>query len=197
MALPLPEGLLFGPVPSRRLGRSLGVNHVPPKVYACLYCQVGRTTALTARVTESMRVRGAHDDPARLEALAEVVASLDPAIAWLSTPTRPPAEARVEAPPPEVLARAREIFAGRLPRVGALFEEPGDPFGGLGEATADLVGICAVHPVDEARALALLAGRGAPAEALEALVARGALAFVTHEGRRFVVAGWQRRGRGA
>lgn len=38
----------FGPVPSRRLGRSLGVNHVPPKVcsYSCVYCQVGRTTRL-------------------------------------------------------------------------------------------------------------------------------------------------------
>jgi len=38
--------LVFGPVPSRRLGRSLGVNHIPPKhcPYACVYCQVGRTT---------------------------------------------------------------------------------------------------------------------------------------------------------
>lgn len=39
---------IFGPVPSRRLGYSLGINHVPPKhcSYACVYCQVGRTTAL-------------------------------------------------------------------------------------------------------------------------------------------------------
>jgi wyosine [tRNA(Phe)-imidazoG37] synthetase (radical SAM superfamily) len=36
----------FGPVPSRRLGRSLGINNIPPKActYACVYCQVGRTT---------------------------------------------------------------------------------------------------------------------------------------------------------
>jgi len=35
----------FGPVPSRRLGRSLGVNNIPPKVctYSCVYCQLGRT----------------------------------------------------------------------------------------------------------------------------------------------------------
>jgi wyosine [tRNA(Phe)-imidazoG37] synthetase (radical SAM superfamily) len=40
--------LVFGPVPSRRLGRSLGVNTIPPKVcsYSCAYCQVGRTTSL-------------------------------------------------------------------------------------------------------------------------------------------------------
>ena len=38
----------FGPVPSRRLGRSLGVNNIPPKVctYSCVYCQVGRTTEM-------------------------------------------------------------------------------------------------------------------------------------------------------
>ena len=37
--------LTFGPVPSRRLGRSLGINNIPPKFcsYSCLYCQVGRT----------------------------------------------------------------------------------------------------------------------------------------------------------
>jgi wyosine [tRNA(Phe)-imidazoG37] synthetase (radical SAM superfamily) len=37
---------VFGPVPSRRLGLSLGVDLIPPKTcsYDCLYCQVGRTT---------------------------------------------------------------------------------------------------------------------------------------------------------
>ncbi len=39
------ESLVFGPVPSRRLGISLGVNNIPHKVctYSCLYCQVGKT----------------------------------------------------------------------------------------------------------------------------------------------------------
>jgi len=38
--------LAFGPVPSRRLGRSLGINNIPPKTcsYSCIYCQLGRTT---------------------------------------------------------------------------------------------------------------------------------------------------------
>jgi wyosine [tRNA(Phe)-imidazoG37] synthetase (radical SAM superfamily) len=37
--------LTFGPVPSRRLGRSLGINNIPAKhcSYSCLYCQVGPT----------------------------------------------------------------------------------------------------------------------------------------------------------
>ena len=39
---------LFGPVPSRRLGMSLGVDLVPKKVCSlnCVYCEVGRTTKL-------------------------------------------------------------------------------------------------------------------------------------------------------
>ena len=40
---------LYGPVPSRRLGRSLGVDLVPFKTctYDCIYCQLGRTTNKT------------------------------------------------------------------------------------------------------------------------------------------------------
>jgi len=40
---------IFGPVPSRRLGRSLGVDVVPFKTcsYDCIYCQLGRTTNKT------------------------------------------------------------------------------------------------------------------------------------------------------
>lgn len=39
---------VYGPVPSRRLGRSLGVSPIPPKTcsYTCIYCQLGRTTHL-------------------------------------------------------------------------------------------------------------------------------------------------------
>ena len=35
--------IAFGPVPSRRLGKSLGINNIPPKIcsYSCIYCQLG------------------------------------------------------------------------------------------------------------------------------------------------------------
>lgn len=41
---------LFGPVPSRRLGMSLGVDLIPHKVCTlnCVYCECGATTGLTA-----------------------------------------------------------------------------------------------------------------------------------------------------
>jgi wyosine [tRNA(Phe)-imidazoG37] synthetase (radical SAM superfamily) len=44
----------FGPVPSRRLGRSLGVDCVPFKTcsYDCIYCQLGKTTVKTVERKE-------------------------------------------------------------------------------------------------------------------------------------------------
>lgn len=40
---------VFGPVPSRRLGNSLGINNIPPKIctYACRYCQLGKTLKMS------------------------------------------------------------------------------------------------------------------------------------------------------
>ncbi|PNR95667.1 radical SAM protein [Petrotoga olearia] len=40
---------LYGPIPSRRLGRSLGVSPIPLKTcnFSCVYCQLGRTVNMT------------------------------------------------------------------------------------------------------------------------------------------------------
>lgn len=49
---------VYGPVPSRRLGRSLGVDLVPFKTCTCdcVYCQLGRTTAKTTERREYVPV---------------------------------------------------------------------------------------------------------------------------------------------
>jgi wyosine [tRNA(Phe)-imidazoG37] synthetase (radical SAM superfamily) len=63
---------LFGPVPSRRLGRSLGIDLIPLKTcsFNCLFCQLGRTAA--AGLTLERR---------EYALVAEVVAEFD---AWLA-----------------------------------------------------------------------------------------------------------------
>ncbi len=42
---------VYGPVPSRRLGISLGISPIPKKTcnYSCIYCQLGRTDHMTNR----------------------------------------------------------------------------------------------------------------------------------------------------
>jgi wyosine [tRNA(Phe)-imidazoG37] synthetase (radical SAM superfamily) len=71
-ATPKDGTLVYGPVPSRRLGRSLGVDLVPFKTctYDCVYCQLGRTTAKTVRRRPSVDAR---------EVVAQVVGRLDSA----------------------------------------------------------------------------------------------------------------------
>jgi len=47
----LNNNLTYGPVPSRRLGRSLGVNNITAKncSYSCVYCQIGNVQAGSTR----------------------------------------------------------------------------------------------------------------------------------------------------
>lgn len=55
---------VFGPVPSRRLGLSLGIDLLPAKTcsYDCLYCQVGRTTAKTIEPGDLCSLSGVFDE---------------------------------------------------------------------------------------------------------------------------------------
>ena len=64
---------IFGPVPSRRLGLSLGVDLVPRKVCTqdCVYCQVGRTTVKTVRRGDFVPLQEVLDE------LGQVLAGLD------------------------------------------------------------------------------------------------------------------------
>ena len=61
---------VFGPVPSRRLGQSLGIDPIPLKTcnWNCVYCQLGRTQPLTNQRKDYFPPQ---------EILAEVRQSLD------------------------------------------------------------------------------------------------------------------------
>ncbi len=66
-------GITFGPVPSRRLGRSLGINNIPPKVcsYSCVYCQVGKTLQMETEPRDFYRPEEIQMEvAARLDALS-------------------------------------------------------------------------------------------------------------------------------
>jgi wyosine [tRNA(Phe)-imidazoG37] synthetase (radical SAM superfamily) len=51
--LELQKGIVYGPVNSRRLGRSLGINLLPPRrklcTFDCVYCQYGSAAPLSSR----------------------------------------------------------------------------------------------------------------------------------------------------
>lgn len=306
--------LAFGPVPSRRLGQSLGINNIPPKIctYACVYCQVGRTTlmqmdrraaytptdvvqavekklqqakdanapvdyltfvsdgeptldlnlgqtiallrplgykiavitnaslmwradvraelaladwvslkvdaaletvwrrmnrpysklslkrildgihifshAFTGKlVTETMLVRDVNDSEANLTAIAALLAELDPAIAYIAIPTRPPAEPWVQIPAERRLHLAYHIFGRYIDRVEYLIDYEGDAFAVTSDAAKDLIGIMAVHPMREDAVLMFLEKAHVDPSLLDQLITRGVLARVTYEGQNFYV----------
>jgi len=311
--------LTFGPVPSRRLGRSLGINHIPPKTcsYACVYCQLGRkprlqntrqtfyapeavVAAVQAKVaaaaaagepldyltfvpdgeptldltmgdmllalkppgiplavitnasllgdpavraalqladwvslkldaadeaiwrrldrphgrlrladilagartfardftgtlvTETMLVAGVNDAPDALAATAAVIAELRPAVAYLSIPTRPPAETWVQPPDAAALNRAYQCFAATLPRVELLSGYEGNTFAATGDAAADLLSITAVHPLRADAVAELLARCGATWDLVQELAARGDLVAVAYNHATFYYRGFQK-----
>jgi wyosine [tRNA(Phe)-imidazoG37] synthetase (radical SAM superfamily) len=308
--------IAFGPVPSRRLGRSLGINNIPPKScsYSCVYCQVGRTDDLTVErrafyapedvvrqveakvrevrergdtvdyltfvpdgeptldahlggeigalrtlgipvavitnasllgredvradlhradwvslkvdavredvwrrlnrphgrlhlggvlqgglrfrrrfagtlATETLLVAGLNDDETHLDALGRYLEALGPGVAYLSIPTRPPAEGWVRAPEEEVVLRAWLSLAARLSatRVELLIGDEGNAFASTGDTRADLLAITAVHPMRAEAVAGLLARSRQGWPVVEALLAEGRLARREHGGRTFFV----------
>jgi wyosine [tRNA(Phe)-imidazoG37] synthetase (radical SAM superfamily) len=57
---------IYGPIPSRRLGKSLGISPIPKKTcnYACIYCQLGKTDHMT-------------NEPARFFAVDDMLDAFD------------------------------------------------------------------------------------------------------------------------
>lgn len=55
---------VFGPIPSRRLGRSLGISPLPKKTcnYSCIYCQLGRTNKMTNQRQEFYKTEAILDE---------------------------------------------------------------------------------------------------------------------------------------
>ncbi|MEL7667924.1 MAG: radical SAM protein [Actinomycetota bacterium] len=314
----------FGPVPSRRLGRSLGINNIPAKTctYSCVYCQVGRTSrmkvdrqvfyppadvvadvrrrVLEARsageeidylafvpdgeptldvnlgamvnelkglgipvavitngsllwredvredlsgadwvsvkvdtvdeetwraidrphrsldlakvlegarsfaagfvgelATETMLVTSLNDSEAEVRAVAEFVSGLHPSRAYLSIPTRPPAESWLpSAPDEQTLNRLFQRFAEVVPGAEYLIGYEGDEFASTGDIEADLQCITAVHPMRSDAVRAMLDAGGHPPEVLERLIERGDLVRAEFGGHTFYVrrfTGLQRR----
>jgi wyosine [tRNA(Phe)-imidazoG37] synthetase (radical SAM superfamily) len=316
--------IAFGPVPSRRLGRSLGINNIPPKVctYSCVYCQLGRTPRMqvdrrafyepeeildavrdkVARVqeagedidylsfvpdgeptldihlgreiellkqlhlpiavitnasligrqdvkqelmgadwvslkidaveeivwrridrphgsldlssilvgacafareyrgelvTETMLVSRVNDDEEHLKTLAGFLARLQPDRAYLSIPTRPPAEPWAQAPDERVINRAYHALAKKVKQVEYLVGYEGNAFAFTGDVERDLLSITAVHPMREDAVQDYLAQAGAGWPAIQRLVDQGELVEVKHGGHIFYLRKLTVPGRGA
>lgn len=302
----------FGPVPSRRLGQSLGINMVPAKTctYGCVYCQVGRTNTMQVRrqffydpeqihevvkekverirakggaidylsfvpdgeatldvnlgreidmlrdldidiavitnasiiddpdvqyelaradlvslkvdavrerawravdrphgrlqldtilegmvefagryqgrlLTETMLVAGANDSADDVSATAAFVSRLEPEMAYLSIPTRPPSEGWVRPPDEETVNEAWQIFSASFERVECLLGVETGSFGYSGDVEDDILGITAVHPMARDSVVELLDKANADWSVIDRLLADEKIVELTHNGGLF------------
>lgn len=306
--------LTFGPVPSRRLGRSLGINNIPPKscTYSCRYCQVGLTretevvprlfyqpveifkeverhlaqvkeagetvdyltfvpdgeptldsrlsesidllrplgisiavisnasliwrdsvrqalakadwvslkldtiddelwkeinrphTSLNHKVilegmmkfavdyqgllvTESMLLQGLNDSDQAARGLADFLNRLSPKTAYLSVPTRPPAERDSHAPDEQALNRIYQIIHEKFSRLELLTGYEGNAFASTGNVAEDLLSITSVHPMREEAVQSLLAKTDIGWELVEQLLKQKQLIKTEYGGQVFYV----------
>lgn len=138
-------------------------------------------------VTETMLVQGVNDREEDVRGVASLLNRLKPARAYLSIPTRPPAEAWVRALDEGRILHAYQIVSEKVERVECLVGYEGNEFASVGTLAEDLLSITAVHPMRKDAVDTLLAKAGAPWAIVDNLVACGQIIQVEYEGHQFYV----------
>jgi len=136
-------------------------------------------------VTETMLVTGVNDGDDHVREIAGFLARLEPARAYLSIPTRPPAEKWVRAPGEQAVNRAYQILNESVDQVEYLIGYEGNAFAFTGNVEEDLLSITAVHPMREEAVSEFLARAGADWPVVHKLIAQGQLVEMEYEGRKF------------
>ncbi len=138
-------------------------------------------------VSETMLVRDINDHAASLKATAEYLEQLNPAIAYIAIPTRPPSERWVQSPDEETLNRAYHIFRNHVVKTELLTGFSEEAFSASGDVVQNLLNITSVHPMRESEALQFLKQGNADGKKLEELVAQKKLVRIIHQGQPFYV----------
>jgi wyosine [tRNA(Phe)-imidazoG37] synthetase (radical SAM superfamily) len=135
--------------------------------------------------TETMLVRGVNDREDLVHEVADFVARLQPAVAYLSVPIRPPAEKWVHSPGEEIINRDYQILRGKVRRAEYLIGYEGNAFAFTGHVESDLLSITAVHPMREDAMDDFLTRAGSDWLAVHELIAQQRLTEITYGGHRF------------
>ena len=136
-------------------------------------------------VTETMLVKGVNDTEDDLVEIAAFLGEVQPAIAYLSIPTRPPAEEWVRAADEGSINKAYQLVGEQVNQVELLLGYEGNAFSSSGDAEADILSITAVHPMREDAVMRLLTETGSSWDLVVELLQQGKLVELQHLGKRF------------
>ena len=144
-------------------------------------------------VTETMLAKDTNDGAENLKEVAGFLAVLNPARAYLSIPTRPPAEKRVHPPDEEIVNRAYQILSRRVNQVEYLIGYEGDAFAFSGNVEENLLSTTAVHPMREEAVKELIQKSGSGWPVVQDLIKQGSLIETEYEGQRFYMRRFSKR----
>jgi wyosine [tRNA(Phe)-imidazoG37] synthetase (radical SAM superfamily) len=137
--------------------------------------------------TETMIVRGINDSVENFSAIAEIIRFIEPAVAYLSIPTRPPFEKFVKSPEPERLNEAWQIFNKNQINTEFLTGYEGSDTGFTGNIYEDILNITAVHPLREDSLLKLLENDNADFNIVNSLMNQHLIKSVLFEGEKYFI----------
>lgn len=138
-------------------------------------------------MTETMLVQGVNDSPAILRKTARLISQINPSIAYISVPTRPPAFSQVKAPDELVINEAFQIFSEKGQKVELLLGFEGTNAGYTGNAIEDIINICTVHPIREDTMLELLINDNADSSVLNSLIVGKYVRQVQYNSKYFYI----------
>ena len=138
-------------------------------------------------VTETMLVQGCNDNEEEAEANAAFIASIQPAISYISIPTRPPADKAVKAPTEEAINAVYQCYQNAGLTVEYLIGYEGNEFAFTGNVQDDVLSITSVHPMREDAIHEYLLKSNADYSLIQELLDQKKLVVKEFNGRKFYI----------
>jgi wyosine [tRNA(Phe)-imidazoG37] synthetase (radical SAM superfamily) len=138
-------------------------------------------------VSETMLVKYLNETTGILYQTADLVSQINPSIAYISIPTRPPAITIVKAPDELVINEAYQIFSEKIQKTELLLGFEGTDTGYTGNAKDDILNICAVHPIREDTMKEILRKDHATTHVLDSLIIDNQIKQVEYNGKFYYV----------
>ncbi|MCU0461674.1 MAG: radical SAM protein [Bacteroidales bacterium] len=137
--------------------------------------------------TETMIIKGFNDTAGNFSGLAEMITKIIPDKAYLSIPTRPPAEKSAKTPDTDKLNLAWQIFNNRDINTELLTGFEGTNTGSTGNIYEDILNITAVHPLREDTMAELLEKDNANQQVVDSLIKQKLIRSVLYKGNKFYI----------
>jgi wyosine [tRNA(Phe)-imidazoG37] synthetase (radical SAM superfamily) len=99
--------------------------------------------------TETMLIEGINNYTYTLLKTADLISCINPAKAYISIPTRPPAIHSVKVPSETIINKAWQIFHWKVEQTELMLGFEGIDMGSTGNPIEDITNICTVHPIRE------------------------------------------------